>query len=134
MEAKRHCLAISFFLLCCLLLCDALQVRRCRAFPPLTVLRCIGRDQTAIPPPDAEADGPDAYWKTKVNPDIAFVETGRFSVRPTLITFDASSLIGPTQSVGRSLREALNEACGWNVRLPRPKLFATSFKKALAEM
>eukprot|EP01039_Chlorochromonas_danica_P006240 gene6240-6881_t len=136
MEAKRHCLAISFFVLCCLLLCDALQVRRChRAFPPSqTVLRCIGRELTAIPPPDAEADGLDAYWKTKVNPDIAFVETGRFSVRPTLITFDASSLIAPSQSLGRSLREALNEACGWNVRLPRPKLFAISFKKALAEM
>lgn len=99
-----------------------------------TLLRCIGKELTPIPPP-TNLDPNVEFWQTIHNPNIIPVKREKFAVRPEIITFDAmNTLIQPSQSIGRWYREALNTACDMKIRLPRPILFAQSFKTAFSKM
>lgn len=74
-------------------------------------------------------------WQRKRNPSIIPVERGTFKTRPGLITFDPiNTLIEPSQSIGRWLRESLNTVCEMTIRLPKPMHFSEAFKKAFADM
>ena len=101
-----------------------------------TRLKCVGTELTPIVQDTAGAQfDNDNSWKTKVDPLIVPVPKENFTVRPELITFDATNtLIEPSQSIGRWYREALNIACDMQIRLPRPALFTAAFKKAFAYM
>ena len=99
-----------------------------------TQLNCIGTELTPLSMDEVPfPSDTDNSWKTSVNPNIVAIRREPFSTRPELITFDAfSTLIEPSQSIGRWYREALNRACDMKVRLPRPALFTAAFKKAYA--
>jgi len=90
--------------------------------------------------PLEQPEGEDRYdtdrsWQTNPTETIVPVRRDKFSVRPSLITFDAfNTLIAPSQSIGRWYREALNEACDMRMRLPRPSLFDDAFNIAYKDM
>eukprot|EP01041_Mallomonas_annulata_P008090 gene8090-16601_t len=76
----------------------------------------------------------DPIWQTPPS-NVVPIETERYKVRPQLITFEAfDTLLEPSQSVGRWLREVLNMKCKFRIRLPRPALFTAAYKKAYFEM
>jgi hypothetical protein len=94
-------------------------------------LNCVGTELTPIKKEDVPfPKDTDNSWKSSVNANIVAVRREPFSNRPELITFDYSTLIEPSQSIGRWYREALNLACDMKVRLPRPALFTAAFKQA----
>lgn len=102
----------------------------------MTRLKCIGTELTPIvQDKSGEQFDNDNSWKTKADQLVVPVHKENFTVRPELITFDATyTLIEPSQSIGRWYREALNIACDMQIRLPRPALFTAAFKKAYAYM
>lgn len=95
-------------------------------------LYCTGTEFKPVPKPDVHGDG---TWKTKPRPNIGYFKQNKFENRPEIITFDAiHTLIEPSQSVGKWLREALNTVFETSVRLPRPNLFYQSFVIAYEQM
>lgn len=97
-----------------------------------TALACVGKILTPVEP---RSDNDDNYWRSKANPNIIKVKRSKFTTKPELITFDAfNTLIQPSQSMGRWYREALNTACGMNIRLPRPAMFTASFNREYKAM
>lgn len=110
------------------------RIRKNSSSDTNTKLNCVGTELTPLKrdniPIPSDTDN---SWKTSINPNIVAIRREPFSTRPELITFDAfSTLIEPSQSIGRWYREALNKACDMKVRLPRPALFTAAFKKAYA--
>jgi hypothetical protein len=96
---------------------------------------CIDKVTKPIPFKPGVREDNDNSWRTVINPDIEFVKMEKFVNRPDLITFDAfNTLIEPNQGIGKWYREALNAACNFQIRLPRPIFFADSFKNAYNEM
>jgi REG-2-like HAD superfamily hydrolase len=97
---------------------------------------CVGTEATTNQPQNLlpeEREDTDPSWRTPESTIVPIVKD-KFTVKPAVITFDAfSTLIEPSQSVGRWYREVLNNACDMKIRLPRPALFTAAFNKAFAD-
>ena len=98
-----------------------------------TKRQCIGKELEPVFKEGLREDS-DTSWMTPKS-SIVPVKIDKTALhRPELVTFGFGTLIERSQSTGRWLREALNQASTMTLRLPKPGHFTVAFDKAYEQM